>query len=38
MRACVCSTPWFPETTKDNKERRAQEVVKYGSSPLEISL
>lgn len=38
MRACVCSTPWFPETIKDNKERRAQEAVKYGSSPLGISL
>lgn len=32
------STQWFPETTKDNKERRAQEMVKYGSSPLKISL
>lgn len=29
---CASSTQWLPETTKDNKEKRAQEMVKYGSS------
>lgn len=29
---CASSTQWLPETTKDNKEKTAQEMVKYGSS------
>lgn len=29
---CISSTQWLPETIKDNKEERAQEMVKYSSS------
>lgn len=26
MCLCVCSTQWFPEATKDNNEKTAQEI------------
>lgn len=33
VNVCVCSTQWFPEATKDNKEKTAQEIGEIWKQP-----